>query len=368
MPYPIAQPWIDATDLSAVEETVASGWLGTGPSVANFERSVGETVGARHVIATSSGTAALHLALLASGVGPGDEVILPSLTYAATAQAITACGATPVFADVRPDTLCLDPDDAERRLTSRTRAIVPVYYAGDGRSAPTMLELARANRVALVEDAAHAFGSVSSAGPIGTGPGLTCFSFGPIKPLTCGQGGAVALDDPDLAQQIARTADLGIDRNRTDLPVVSAGLRYRMMDLNAALGLSQLSRLDEITRRRRRLWLHYRDSLRDVAGVDVPAHEPEAMLPFMFVIRIRADIRDAVRNAMSATGISTGIHYRPLHCEPLFSGEGLVLPATEAAGAELVTLPFHSAMSIAQVDQVVSALDAAVAAQPIESA
>jgi perosamine synthetase len=248
---PVSRPSIDHEELKALEPIFESGWLGLGSTVFAFEETIKNYLGAKNVIAVNTGTAALHIALEGFGIKAGDEVIVPSLTYAACIQAITATGATPVFCEVSEDTLLMDIDDVASRITAKTRAIMPVHYCGNPCDMDNLLNLAEKHQLTIVEDAAHAFGSTYKGRKIGSFGHATCFSFDPIKIITCGEGGAVVLSDDDIAEQIRRKRILGIDKdtwhryqNRRSwfYEVTTQGFRYHMSNINAAIGLSQFKK------------------------------------------------------------------------------------------------------------------------------
>lgn len=365
---PLARPDLGEPEITMAARALRSGWLGRGPITAEFERALSDRLGAPHVVAVSTGTAALQLAVECTGIGVGDEVIVPSLTFCATYQAIDAAGALPVFADVDPATLCLDPDDVRRRVTPATRAIMAVHLCGAAASRAELAAVAAEEGVVLIEDAAHAFGSqVSSAEgdrwvPVGSTGNPVCFSFDPIKSLTCGQGGAVALADPALAAAIRVRSDLGLDGGEGSVSSVTGpGYRYAMSDLNAAIGLAQLAAFDEVAERRRGLLRRYRERLDGVSSVTVPEHDPEHMVPFTFMVRVPAHRRAHVRAVLASEGIGTGLHYPPGHLQPRYCG-GPELPVTEQVAQELLTLPFFPSMADQDADRVAQALERAVTA------
>jgi len=366
---PLARPDTGAAEAEAVAAVLASGWLGRGEQTERFERAVAERTGADHAVAVATGTAALHVAVMALGLGPGDEVIVPSLTYAATHQAIAATGARPVFADIDPDTWCLDPVHAATRVGPATRAIMTVHYGGDAAGRPAVAELANRHGLSLVEDAAHAFGSI--AGPSASSPRVggtgnpVCFSFDPIKALTCGQGGAITTDDPDLARRAGELSDLGLagGKRRRDQIVLGPGLRYAMSDLNAAIGLAQLEGFDDRVRRRRELWRRYAAALSTIDGVVLPRHDPALLVPFLFAVRVLDGRREHVRATLDAAGIESGVRYPPGHRQPYFTqfvGPDLRLPVTDVVSDQLLSLPFFVGMSDTDVDRVVSGVATAL--------
>lgn len=364
---PVARPQLGADELAAVERVFASGWLGRGPASEQFERQLAERLQVPHVVVVSTGTAALQLAVEALGIGAGDEVIVPSLTYCATYQAVAATGATPVFAEIDDDTLCLDAGDVAARISPRTRAILTVHFAGFAGGRPALAKVAAAHGIDLIEDAAHAFGStldpIDGGGPVGSTGNPVCFSFDPIKSLTCGQGGAVVTADDALADRVRAASNLGLSPTEDGgSHVVGPGHRFAMSDLNAAIGLAQLGRFDELANRRREIVTRYVADLGSVPGVRLASHPPERMVPFMFPIRVPAERRATIRAELAADGIATGMHYAPGHRQPYYRSGG-PLPVTERACAELVTLPLTPSMTEDQVGRVVAGVDRAMQAR-----
>ena len=270
MEVPFARPWFGGGEVEAVAEVMASGWLTQGPRVEEFEQAFAQRVGAPDAVATTSCTTALHLALYASGVGPGDEVIVPSLSFIATANAVWHCGATPVFADIDPTTYNLDPAAVERKLTPRTKAVMPVHQVGLPADMDSFLDLADRHDLVLVEDAACAVGALHRGRPIGSLGPLACFSFHPRKVITCGEGGMIAVHDADTAERLRRLRQHSMDQSALtrhaarDVIVErypERGWNMRMTDLQAAVGLCQLDALDTVLEERRRLAERYTASL-----------------------------------------------------------------------------------------------------------
>jgi perosamine synthetase len=358
---PVQRPCVGEDELAAVREVFAGGWLGMGPVTRAFEQALQEFLGVKHVAAVNTGTSALHLALDALGLGPGDEVILPSLTFVASAQAVLAVGAQPVFCEARPETLTLDVRDAARRVTGRTRAIMPVHYGGLACDMDEVLAFAAARRLRVVEDAAHAFGSLYKGRQIGTLGDVTCFSFDPIKNITCGEGGAVATADDAVAQRVLSRRVLGMDRNTRDRPgerrwcyeVVAPGFRYHLSDINAAIGLRQLARLGEFRARKRDIVRRYDAAFAGLGGVQTVRHTDETF-PFFYVLRVTDGRRDRLMSYLAERDIGTGVHYVPNHLQPLFKGQGPPLPVTERLFHEIVTLPLYFEMTDPDVDAVIT--------------
>lgn len=342
------------------------GYLGMGSFVRSFEDALSAYMGGPQVVAVSSGTAALHLAVQSAGIGPGDEVILPSLTFVACAQAITATGATPVFCEIDPATGSMDLADAEARATRRTRAIMPVHYSGRAPVAKAARALARRRGWRCIEDAAHGFGTLVDGVPLGGGDvDILCYSFDGIKNITCGEGGAIVTRDPAVARKAADLRLLGIVRDserryagqRTWEPeVTEQGWRYHMSNVFAALGHAQLKRFDaEIKPRRQALARRYHELLAGVRGIALFPEDPQATL-HIFPVRVLGGRRDTVRDAMIKQGIEVGVHYFPSHLMERFGAKRGELPRTEALYEELLTLPLHPEITREQQDAVVHAL------------
>lgn len=360
-------------DVAAVVEVLRSDWLTTGPAVPAFEKALAETVGAAEAVAVSSGTAALHASYAALGIGPGDEVIVPAMTFAATSNAALYLGARPVFADVDADTLLLDPADAERKITPRTRAIVAVDYAGQPCDYDALRALARSHDLPLVADACHALGATFRGRPVGNLADLTVFSFHPVKTITTGEGGMVTTNDPDRARWIRAFRNHGITtdhRERAESGTVSydmvlLGYNYRLTDFQAALGTAQLRRLGSLLEQRRRLAAAYDRGLSDLAHVRpllTAANRTHAH--HIFVVRLETDrlrqSRDEVIACLRRHGIGANVHYRPPYLHPYYRERlGMrpgLCPIAEAAAERIVTLPLHTRMTEEHVRHVLAAL------------
>jgi perosamine synthetase len=364
MAISVSRPTIGEEELRAVGEVFASGWLGLGDKVKSFEQELSTYLGGSRVVALGTGTAALHAALAAVGVGPGDEVIVPSLTFVACPQAVVMAGATPVFADVEDESLTLSAEDVRRRMSPRTRAVMPVHYAGHACGMDALLDLA-GDKVAVVEDAAHAFGSEYKGRRIGSFGHIACFSFDPIKVLTCGEGGAVSTRNEDWARRVERMRMLGIEgdswtryqnKRRWFYDVPGPGCRYHMSNISAAVGLVQLRRLNGFLRRRREVVKAYDAAFRDLPGVRLLRHDVDTEAPFMYVLRVPADRRDDFMAALKARGVDTGVHYIPNHMHSYFKAGAPSLPVTERAFQEIVSLPLFSHMTDEEVNLVTASV------------
>ena len=345
--------------------TLESRWLGTGPLAKEFEETLRVYLGVKHLMTVNTGTAALHLALDALGLQPGDEVVVPSLTFVSSPQAILAVGARPVFCEVLPGTLNFDVADVARRITPRTRAIMPVHYGGRIGEMDALMQLAQKHNLAVVEDAAHAFGSTWRSRLAGTLGDAGCFSFDPIKNITCGGGGAIATNSDALAAYIRPRRNVGIDVTSWDrlenarpwlYNVVSPGFRYQMSDLNAAIGLAQFEQLDAFRLRKRAIVARYDAGLAATPGLTPIRHAIDGVFPFNYVVRVLGGRRDDLMLHLRQKGIGTTVQFHPCHLHAVF-GAGLQrLPVTEQLGREIVTLPLYFEMFDSEVDEVIAAV------------
>ncbi len=370
---PLFRPYSTEEEVEAVAEVIRSGWWGQGPKTAELEQRFKEVVGASAVVAVSSGTAALHLALLAAGVEPGCEVITPSLTFVSSSHAILYCGATPVFADVDPETLNLDPRDVAKRITARTRAILVVDYGGQPADLEAIQRLAAEHGLVVIEDAAHAAGASYQGQPVGSISPLTCFSFHPVKPLASGDGGVIALGqgaDPEWEPRLRRLRWLGIDEDtwqradrrsagdyRWQYVVTELGYKYQLNDVLAAIALVQLRRVPSLLARRRAICDRYRAGLADLPWIDL-LHEPLDSRSAHHLFVVKVDNREAVRRWLGEHGIGSGVHYTPNHLLAMYAPYAQPLPVTEREHTRLLTLPLYSGMTDTDADYVVEVLRA----------
>jgi perosamine synthetase len=369
---PYGRHWVDDADVAAVVASLRSGWVTTGPPIARFEQAVAAQVGAARGVAVSSGTAALHAAMFAAGVGPGDEVIAPPLTFAATTNAALYLGGVPVFADVRADTLTLDPAEVERKLTPRTRVVVAVDYAGQPCELDALRALTRPRGIALIEDAAHALGARYRGRPLGAIADLTVWSFHPVKHVTTGEGGMVTTDDAGLADRCVRFRNHGITTDAAQreaagdwvYEMVDLGFNYRLTDLQCALGLAQLGKLEGFLARREAIAARYHEALGGLTGLTLPAVAADVrhawhLYPVRLDLeRLSAD-RRTVFSALRAEGIGVNVHYIPVYWHPYYRGLGYekgLCPRAEAAYERLLSLPMFPAMTDRDVDDVVAAM------------
>lgn len=370
---PYGRQLVDEADIEAVVEVLRSDWLTTGPKVVEFEEVFAARVGAAHAVSFSSGTAALHAAAFAAGLKPGDEAITTPMTFAATANCVLYQGATPVFADVSGDTLNLDPEQVAGKITPKTRAILPVDYAGHPADLTTILELARSNGVIVIEDSCHALGAEVGGRRVGSIADMTAFSFHPVKHITTGEGGMVTTNSPQLAETLRRFRNHGISsdaRQRQSAgqwyyEMVLLGFNYRLPDIVCALGIQQLKRLEANLARRREIAAIYTSAFREMPGVIPPAVRAGAN-PAWHLYPIRLDLekvtadRAQIFRALRAENIGVNVHYIPVHLHPYyrerFGYKGGEFPVAEDGYARLISLPMFHGMSDQDVDDVIRAL------------
>jgi len=370
---PYGRQWVDEDDVSAVADVLRSDWLTTGPKVAEFEESFAQVVGARHAVAVNSGTAALHATLHALGVRPGDEVIVPAMTFAATANCVIFQGATPVFADVDPDRLLLRPDEIEIRCTPRTRAVIAVDYAGHPANYEAICEICLKHGLSLVADACHALGALYKGQPVGTLADLSAFSFHPVKHITTGEGGMVTTNDPNLARRMRIFRNHGITSDHRErerrgswyYEMVELGWNYRITDIQCALGLSQLKKLPRFLERRREIAVRYDRFFQSLNGIRPLVLASDVTHAYhLYVVRVDPKLigkdRDRLYRELRAEGIGVNVHYLPVHLHPYYrgrlnTGEGMC-PVAEEAARHILSLPIHPGMNDAQVDAVCNAI------------
>lgn len=373
---PYGRQSLDDSDIEAVVSVLKSDWLTTGPKVEEFEEEFANWVGARHAVSFSSGTAALHGAACAAGLGPGDAAITTPMTFCATANCILYQNATPLFADVSPDTLNLDPDEVARKIrgssSTRMKAIIAVDYAGHPASLEELDRLAKQQGALLIEDACHALGAEYRGKRVGGIADMTVFSFHPVKHVATGEGGMVATNDPRLAETLRRFRNHGISseaRQRQEAgqwfyEMVLLGFNYRLTDIACGLGLSQLTKLEANLLRRRQIAAKYLEEFRELPGIELPAVRSESIPAWhLFPIRLKLDKlatgRAEVFRALRAENIGVNVHYIPVHQHPYYrerfpSSERY--PVAEGAYERLISLPMFHAMTDQDVDDVVHAL------------
>ena len=375
MEIPFSRPTLRGDEGDAVAQVIASGWVSQGPRVREFEAAFAERVGAAEAVAVSNCTVALQLALHVSGIGPGDEVIVPSMSFIATANSVWQCGATPVFADVDARTFNLDPAAAERAITSRTKAIMPVHQLGLPADMDRFLELADRHGLVLVEDAACAIGASYRSRPIGSLGPLTCFSLHPRKVITTGEGGMITLQDPDVAARLRQLRQHAMDvsdlarHGARDVVIESypeRGWNYRMTDMQAALGLCQLELLDEILAERRRLADRYTEAIERIAFLEPPYEPDYAQRTWQsYAVTLAADApmgRTELMRRLLLDGVPTRRGVMAIHREPAYADGAVDLPMTEAASDGSLMLPLFAGLSDEQQDRVIDCLASHLAA------
>jgi perosamine synthetase len=370
---PYGRQWIDEEDISEVCAVLRSDWITTGPKVSEFEEVFASQAGAKCAVAVSSGTAALHASMYALDIGPGDEVIVPPMTFAATVNCVVYQGGRPIFADVDPETLLLDPDIVSAKITSHTKAIIAVDYAGQPCDYDTLREIADGHGLFLVADACHSLGGSYKRRPVGTLAELNAFSLHPVKNITTGEGGVITTNNEKLAQRMRIFRNHGIT---TDLhqrekqgswyyEMLDLGYNYRLTDFQCALGISQLRKLPDWIKRRQEIAGNYNEALAEINAV-----EPLGLLPdishayHLYVVRLLSErplkTRRSIFKALREEGISVNVHYIPVHLHPFYrtrfgTGPGLC-PIAEEAYEHLITLPIYPKMTSDDVEYVMSTL------------
>ena len=372
---PIAKPMLGEAEENAVIEAMRSGWVTSGPQIGAFEKALGETVDAEHVVAVTSCTSAIHLCLAHLGVGPGDEVILPPLTWPSVGNTILNMGAKIVFADIDRATLNMDPASLETAITERTKAIVPVHMAGQPCDLNAIYAIASAHGIPVIEDAAHALGASYQGAPIGSQGDFACFSFYAIKNITTFEGGAIALEDPEIAQRLRRLANHGLGETAWDrysesaVPVpyeiVEPGYKCSMGNVSAAIGIEQLKKFARFQAVRKRLAGLYRRALDEIDEVWLPeVRDPEGHAWHLMIVRFRLDKlsmdRDRIAHALRLENIGSGFHFYGLHLHEYYRDKlGFLpedLPEATAASREFLSLPLYPGMTDKNVNEVVAAL------------
>ena len=372
-PLPYGRQCVDEEDIQAVAAVLRSDWLTTGPKVQEFEEAFAAAVGARHAVTVSSGTAALHAAAYALNIGPGDEVIVPAMTFAATANCVVYQGGAPVFADVDRETLLIDPEQVEKKITPRTKAVIAVDYAGQPCDYDRLQELAGRRRIKLVDDACHALGGSYKGRPVGALADLNTFSLHPVKHITTGEGGVITTNDGELAQRMRVFRNHGITSDHRQreagggwfYEMVDLGYNYRLTDLQCALGLSQLRKLKPWIARRQDIARRYDRAFAGLKSVRPLNVRPDGSHAYhLYVIALDPDRlrvkRDAVFAALRAEGIGVNVHYIPVHLHPFYRkrfGTGLgTCPVAEAAYERILSLPIFPAMTDRDTEDVVAAV------------
>ena len=366
--------WIDEEDIQAVVNVLKGDYLTTGPSIEAFEKTVAEYVGVKYAVAVSNGTAALHCALFGCGIKEGDEVIVTPMTFAASSNAILYLGAKPIFVDIDPLTYNINPDEIEKKITDKTKAIVAVDFAGHPVQLERIMAIAEKYKLKVVEDAAHALGSEYKQKKIGTFAHATTFSFHPVKPITTGEGGMIVTDDAEIYQRmsmfrthgITRSKDLVINPNEGDWYYEQQllGYNYRMTDIQAALGISQMKRIDEFIARRREIVQKYNEAFAEIEEIITPYEAEDCKSGYhLYVIRIKPEKlkvgRREIFDALKAENIGVNVHYIPVYRHPYYKQmniDGSSCDVTENVYNTMITLPLFPKMSEEDIEDVIVAV------------
>ncbi|REJ29703.1 UDP-4-amino-4,6-dideoxy-N-acetyl-beta-L-altrosamine transaminase [Caldibacillus debilis] len=370
---PYGRQWIDEEDVEAVVEALKGDFLTTGPYVSRFERAIADYVGAKYAVAFSNGTAALHGACFAAGIGEGDEVITTPMTFAASANCVLYRGGVPVFADIDEKTYNIDPQSVEEKITERTKAIIPVDFAGQPADLDPILEIAEKHRLVVIEDAAHALGAVYKGRKVGSISDMTMFSFHPVKLITTGEGGIIVTNNEEYYERLLQFRTHGITRDRSRMAedhgpwyyeMQFLGYNYRLTDIQAALGLSQLKKIEKFLELRRRYAAIYNDAFKGMDELILP-HQPEWAESgwHLYVIRLRpeklAASRREIFEALQRQNIGVNVHYIPVHYQPYYRKLGYdkgICSKAERVYEEILTLPLFPAMSEQDVRDVIEAV------------
>ena len=368
---PLSRPSIGDREIDGVVECLKSGWITTGPACKAFEDKFRELTGASHAVSLSSATAGMHLVLLALGIGEGDEIITPSMTFASTVNMIVMLGARPVFVDIHHDTLNMNPELLEEKISPKTKAIIPVHFAGAPVDMDRILEIADRYNLTVIEDAAHAVGTYYKGIHAGGFGHIAIFSFHPIKNITSGEGGMITHSDEKLEKQLRLLRFHGIERDawkrygkggNPEYDIHQPGFKYNLPDMQAALGLAQLSRLNEINCRRAEIAALYRGGLKDSAGLELPGipEYPHVHAWHLFIIKVLSMDRGLFMEKLSEYNIGYGLHFPACHLLQYIknrfgNGEGM-LPETERAAGKIISLPLFPDMGDDDVSYVCEAI------------
>lgn len=366
---PYGKQTIEQDDIQAVVDVLQSDFLTTGPKIAEFEQTVADYVGAKYAVAISNGTSALHAACFAAGIGPGDEVITTPLTFAASANCVLYCGGTPVFADVDPKTYNIDPEDIRRKITDRTKAIIAVHLAGQPCDMDAIHSIAREHGLIVIEDGAHALGSVYKGKRVGSLSDMTTFSFHPVKPITTGEGGMIVTDNEDFYKKMILFRSHGITRDdsmmtRNDGPwfyqQFDLGYNYRITDIQCALGCSQMKKLDRFLARRKEIVARYNEAFADCDNIITPYQLSDTESGWhLYIVQVKNCDRKQVFENMREKGIGVNVHYIPVYMHPYYQEHGyenVHCVNAEEIYSHIISLPLYPGLTSEQQDYVIDTL------------
>lgn len=370
---PYGRQKIDEEDINAVVEVLKSDYVTCGPAVDEFEKKVAEYVGARYAVAVNSGTAALHAACFAAGIKPEDEAITTPMTFAASSNCVLYMGGKPVFADILPNTYNIDPDEVRKKITQKTRAIIPVDFTGQTADLDAVISIARENNLVVIEDAAHALGADYKGRRVGSISDMTIFSFHPVKHITTGEGGMVTTDSKELYEKLKDFRTHGITRDPGKMhqnhgpwyyEMQELGYNYRITDIQTALGSSQMNKLSRFLKRRREIVGKYNNEFSQLPEIVIPYQDKDCCSAWhLYIIRLRLDKlstdRKTIFEALRAENIGVNVHYVPVYYHPYYKQMGYnkgLCPKAEELYEGIITLPLHQGMNDNDVDDVVKAV------------
>lgn len=373
-PLSYGKQYIDEADIEAVTKVLKSPFLTCGPKVPELEKKLCEVTGAKFAVAVSNGTAALHIACLAAGIGPGDEVITTSLTFAASANCVRYCGANVVFADINPETYCIDPDEIEKKISTATKAVLAVDFTGQAVEHKRIREICERHNIMFIEDAAHSIGTKYNEEPIGSLADMTCFSFHPVKTVTSGEGGAITTNDEKLYKRLMLFRTHGITHDSAEMSeqseerwyyeMIELGYNYRLTDIQCALLISQLNKLEMFSLRRKNLVEFYNRAFTDIDGIIVQKEIPESdTTRHLYIIRIDPEKLTCTRreffDAMTAEGINCQVHYIPVYWFPYYKRLGYdkgLCPNAERIYETEMSIPLYYSLTDKDASDVVAAV------------
>ena len=366
---PYGRQTIEEDDIQAVVDVLRSDYLTTGPKIAEFEKIVADYVGAKYAVAISNGTSALHAACFAAEIKPGDEVITTPLTFAASANCVLYCGGTPVFADVDPKTYNIDPEDIRRKITDKTKAIIAVHLAGQPCDMDEIHKIAKEHNLLVIEDGAHALGSVYKGKKVGTLSDMTTFSFHPVKPITTGEGGMIVTDNEEFYKKMMLFRSHGITRDenlmtRNDGPwfyqQLDLGYNYRITDIQCALGCSQMKKLDRFLSRRKEIVARYNEAFADCENIVTPYQLPETESGWhLYIVQVKNCDRRKVFEALREQGIAVNVHYIPVYIHPYYQEHGykeIHCRKAEEVYSHIISLPLYPTLTEEQQEFVIQGI------------